>query len=278
MQGGCLGWMDDPHIAIFLLLGIGTMGVPKDIGQHSVSTWWIHLLTSIYVSKVFSTHLWNTPLNLLPPGYEGIPFIVGLGDCLGCALRVCCNFLGMEVTEVTKREVKRCQKSRPGSHSQLSHNHDTRFFISIFTPLKTKVCSFMEHVFFETKQRYHKIYPFGCPVIFKHWCCIKVLSFVSSSHCFIISPAVWFLRWFPRRDVKDVFLGLDSTGEGTISLSDARLLEKDVVDGILLKGHVFVYFVGKGVVGTVKRMLHFYVYKSWWIMNYVYDVFFLVFF
>ena len=44
---------------------------------------------------VVPTHLWNTPLNLLPTGYEGIPFIVGLGDCLGCALRVCCNFLGI---------------------------------------------------------------------------------------------------------------------------------------------------------------------------------------
>ena len=45
-------------------------------------------------SKVVSTHLWNTPLNLLPTGYNGIPFIVGQGDCLGCALGVCCNFLG----------------------------------------------------------------------------------------------------------------------------------------------------------------------------------------
>ena len=42
----------------------------------------------MFLSKVVSTHLWNTPLNLLPTGYEGIPFIVGLGDCLGCALMV----------------------------------------------------------------------------------------------------------------------------------------------------------------------------------------------
>ena len=67
--------------------------------------WWLKSCTSwygeypiiymvVYISKVVSTHLWNTPLNLLPTGYEGIPFIVGLGDCLGCALRVCCNFLG----------------------------------------------------------------------------------------------------------------------------------------------------------------------------------------
>ena len=57
---------------------------------------WLKLLTrDLPGSKVFSTHLWNTPLNLLPTGYEGIPFIVGLGNCLGCALRVWCNFLGL---------------------------------------------------------------------------------------------------------------------------------------------------------------------------------------
>ena len=43
--------------------------------------------------------LWtNTPLEHtpkpLPTGYNGIPFIVGQGDCLGCTLGVCCNFLG----------------------------------------------------------------------------------------------------------------------------------------------------------------------------------------
>ena len=52
-----------------------------------------HFTRSLFSSKVVSTHLWHTPLNLLPTAYEGIPFIVGLGDCLGCALRVCCNFL-----------------------------------------------------------------------------------------------------------------------------------------------------------------------------------------
>ena len=39
----------------------------------------------------FGTH---TP-KPLPTGYKGIPFIVGCGDCLGCAVRVCCNFLGI---------------------------------------------------------------------------------------------------------------------------------------------------------------------------------------
>ena len=29
-----------------------------------------------------------------PTGCKGIPFIAGWGDCLGCALGVCCNFLG----------------------------------------------------------------------------------------------------------------------------------------------------------------------------------------
>ncbi len=50
----------------------------------------------IHTSKVVSTHLWNTPPKPLPTGYTGIPFIVGQGDCLGCALGVCCNFLGIQ--------------------------------------------------------------------------------------------------------------------------------------------------------------------------------------
>ncbi len=33
----------------------------------------------------FETH----PEQPLPTGYKGIPFIVGQGDCLGCALGVC---------------------------------------------------------------------------------------------------------------------------------------------------------------------------------------------
>ena len=40
------------------------------------------------------TELEHTPSNLLPTGYKGCPFIVGEGDCLGCALGVCWNFLG----------------------------------------------------------------------------------------------------------------------------------------------------------------------------------------
>ena len=41
----------------------------------------------------FTTPLEHTP-KPLPTGYKGIPFIIAWGDCLGCALRVCCNFLG----------------------------------------------------------------------------------------------------------------------------------------------------------------------------------------
>ena len=48
-----------------------------------------------HFSKVVSTHLWNTPLNHLPTHCKGNPFIVGYGDCLGCAPGVCCNFLGI---------------------------------------------------------------------------------------------------------------------------------------------------------------------------------------
>ena len=48
------------------------------------------------MSKVVSTHRTGThPKQPLPTGYNGIPFIVGQGDCLGCALGVCCNFLGL---------------------------------------------------------------------------------------------------------------------------------------------------------------------------------------
>ena len=51
-------------------------------------------MTFLY-SKVVSTHTFGThPEQPLPRGYSGIPFIVGQGDCLGCALGVCCNFLG----------------------------------------------------------------------------------------------------------------------------------------------------------------------------------------
>ena len=47
-----------------------------------------------YNQRLFQHTFRTHAQNLLPTGYEGIPFIVGLGDCLRCALRVCCNFLG----------------------------------------------------------------------------------------------------------------------------------------------------------------------------------------
>ena len=43
-------------------------------------------------SGCFTTPLEHTP-KPLPTSYKGIPFIVGQGDCLGCVLGVCCNFL-----------------------------------------------------------------------------------------------------------------------------------------------------------------------------------------
>ena len=40
-------------------------------------------------SKVVSTHLTRThPEQPLPTGYNGIPFIVGQGDCLVCSMCV----------------------------------------------------------------------------------------------------------------------------------------------------------------------------------------------
>lgn len=87
----------------------------------------------------------------------------------------------------------------------------------------------MEHVFVSKPNKgTTKANPFGCPVIFKHW--------LYQGH--IICVIIPLFHHLPKpfdssvgklRDVKDVFLGLDSTGEGTISLSDARLLKKDVV-------------------------------------------------
>ena len=47
-----------------------------------------------YLRLFQHTELEHTPSNLYYKGYNGIPFIVGQGDCLGCALGVCCDFLG----------------------------------------------------------------------------------------------------------------------------------------------------------------------------------------
>ena len=46
-------------------------------------------------SKVVSTHLWNTPLNLNQQAFSMDSFHSWrTGNCPGCALWVCCNFLG----------------------------------------------------------------------------------------------------------------------------------------------------------------------------------------
>ena len=58
------------------------------------------------MSKVVSTHLWNTTKkNLYEQARLGIPFIVGgFGDCRTvCDIGVCCNFLGIWVGSTTKQ-------------------------------------------------------------------------------------------------------------------------------------------------------------------------------
>ena len=47
-------------------------------------------LVCFFIRLFQHTELEHTP-KPLPTGYKGIPFIVGQGDCLGCALGVCCN-------------------------------------------------------------------------------------------------------------------------------------------------------------------------------------------
>ena len=61
-----------------------------------------------HISKAVSTHLWNKPG---PTGYNGIPFIVGQGDCLRCGVGVCWNnlwisqgFRGLEKCHVIYRK------------------------------------------------------------------------------------------------------------------------------------------------------------------------------
>ena len=63
---------------------------------------WILLHTCFpYNNHLIIKGCFNTPLEHtfgtpkpLPTGYEGIPFIVGWGGCLRCALLVLCNFFG----------------------------------------------------------------------------------------------------------------------------------------------------------------------------------------
>ena len=52
--------------------------------------------SQLQFSKVVSAHRTGTHpcRNLYQQAIYGIPFIVGQGDCLGCAPGVCCNFLG----------------------------------------------------------------------------------------------------------------------------------------------------------------------------------------
>ena len=48
---------------------------------------------NIIPTKVVSTHLWYTPLNLYQKAKEGVFFILSVGDCLGGAPGVCWNNL-----------------------------------------------------------------------------------------------------------------------------------------------------------------------------------------
>ena len=94
-------------------------GFPRCSGR---KVYWRGVWFSV-VRKVIGVpeSLWNTPLNLLPTGYEGIPFIVGLGDCLGCALRVCCNFLGLFIWQkgpFHNRELACCNIHKGGQDLQ----------------------------------------------------------------------------------------------------------------------------------------------------------------
>ena len=45
-------------------------------------------LVSILIQGCFNARLEHTP-KPLPTGHNGIPFIVGQGDCLGCAISGC---------------------------------------------------------------------------------------------------------------------------------------------------------------------------------------------
>ena len=48
------------------------------------------------LSKVVSTHLWSTPRATFTNRLQRDSFHSGrFGDCLGCALGVYCNFLGL---------------------------------------------------------------------------------------------------------------------------------------------------------------------------------------
>ena len=60
-----------------------------------VYTYHTYIYIYMLVSKVVSTHLWNTPLNLYQQAMKGFLSFLARGIALGCALRVCCHLLGL---------------------------------------------------------------------------------------------------------------------------------------------------------------------------------------
>ena len=82
------GHLVNLHLIVLLLsTALGHLFVRRLILHLSLNVSWCFMFD--LASKVVSTHLLNTT------GYNGIPFIVGQGDCLGCTLRVCCKFLDL---------------------------------------------------------------------------------------------------------------------------------------------------------------------------------------
>ena len=88
-------------------------------------SFWVLAYFQVLQSKVVSTHRTGThPEQPLPTGYNGIPFIVGQGDCLGCALGVCCNFLGYRYVSFREGSLtfflvslgKNCEVSQVANH------------------------------------------------------------------------------------------------------------------------------------------------------------------
>ena len=109
----CLGlvpraWATPKLYLIRLVTGAMAPGTPLwTMVEFELNLSWICMWKMLgqIVPNIFSPKWWfygcfNTPLEHtpkpLPTGYEGTPFMVGSGDCLGCALGVwgCCNFLG----------------------------------------------------------------------------------------------------------------------------------------------------------------------------------------
>ena len=70
----------------------------------------------IQVLRLFQHTFGTHPEQPVPTGCKGNPFIVGYGDCLGCAPGVCCNFLGQVIptkTNMTIRKIHHFEECTP---------------------------------------------------------------------------------------------------------------------------------------------------------------------